>query len=163
MNEKPKEILIDKAVELWKRMLVRPKFDNGDKSEQGFMGMMLASMLENNSTQDVLDKFGEELKKTLSTPNEHGYYDSYLTCDYGPCKLLSDAAAKAGLKTQFPWKTDMFIESSYVSLKHGYGAENVYYYPIDGKKWLVTKLRGSDIDKVIDYVTGGKPEFMIEI
>lgn len=162
MNNKPKDILINKAIAIWKDMLRSPEYDNGDTSDAGFMGTLLVKMLPNNSSEDVLDKFGEYLKESLSNPNESGYYDTWLDVDYGPCKILHDAAEKAGLKTQFPWKTTVSIHENDLSVKCGYGAESVYYYPIDGNKWLVTKLYGSDISKVIEYVTGGKPDFTIE-
>lgn len=164
----PTERTADRAVELWKRMLHSPKYDNvgdtGSPKERATqrMASMLAATIPSNATEDVLDAFGVELKRLLLDDSLSVYSRSSLGVDYGPDKLLSDAAAVAGLKMEFPWKTNMSICCAYVSVSSGYGAECVYHYPLDDGRWLVTTLNGSDISKVIEYAIGGAPTFDIE-
>ncbi len=163
---RPSDLLVKRAVELWKRMLRSPKFDNGDNGPNGGMASMLATMIPTNTTEELLDKFGVELEKTILTPSEHSrdyYPNTSLHVDYGPDKALGDAAEAAGLKCQFPWKTNMWIGDGCVSVSAGYAAANVYHYPLDNGKWLVTSLSGSEIDKIKRFVTDGThPEFMVE-
>lgn len=47
--------------------------------------------------------------------------------DYGPCKMLADAAAEAGIdRANFPFKTTMFFtEKEGVLVRDGYGAPAV--------------------------------------
>ena len=85
-----------------------------------------------------------------------------LSVDYHPDKTLSTAAKAAGLQMEFPWKTTMWLSAGSLSLSAGYGAGSVYHYPLNDGRWLVTRLYGEDIGKVVDYVQGGKPEFTIE-
>ena len=174
----PNERIVDRAVEIWKRLLREPKFDNGDKSFTGLMGQTFAGMVNdktNNSTDEILDKFGVELKVLLMSevtleelqgkpPAEKPfpYYHNSLGVDYGPDWILSAAAQRAGLTTQFPWKTNMSISENYVCLGSGYAAPWVYHYPLKDGRWLLAKLSGEDVAKVIEYVEGGSPVFEIE-
>lgn len=41
-------------------------------------------------------------------------------------------------------------------------SEIVWHYPLPNGKWLVTRLQGSDIDKVIEYAVGGAPKFKVD-
>jgi hypothetical protein len=151
------ERIIDKAVEIWKGLLKNPKFDNGDNTPTGGMASIMAKMIPGNADDENLEAFGKYLKESLMEEK----YGGYLSVDYGPCEKLNSAAEKAGLKVQFPWKTNMNIWSDWLYLSYGYGAESVYYYPLPDGKWLVTKLSGSDIEKVKEYVLGGKPAFTV--
>lgn len=119
-------------------------------------------MIPRNNTAEVLGAFGVALKRLLKIPTEGGYYTTYLGVDYDPDLILRKAADEAGLKMQFPWKTRMVIQAKCLSFAVGYVAEDVYHYPLPDDRWLVTTLRGSDIDKIIEYVNGGTPEFVIE-
>ena len=160
---KPNEKIIDRAVEIWKRALLDTKYDNGDDSFQGGFASVLASMLPNNANEENLNKFGEYLKESLMNPidNKDWYYTS-IGVDYGPDQILAESAEKAGLKVQFPWKTNMHLYETHVSFSHGYNGEHINHYPLSNDKWLITSLKGSDINKVIEYVEGGKPIFKIE-
>jgi hypothetical protein len=163
---RPSDLLVKRAVELWKRMLRSPKFDSGDNGPTGGMASMLASMIPTNTTEELLDAFGEELAKKILAPSEHNrdyYPNTGLHVDYGPDKNLSDAAEAAGLKVQFPWKTNMWIGEDYISVRYGYSAEVVYHYPLNDGKWLVTYLSGSEIEKIKKFVADGTlPEFTVE-
>lgn len=153
MNER----VIDRAVVLWKRMLANPQYkatdDRSSREDQRSMDIasMMTHLAPNNATPDVLDKFGEELRRRIAEQLEqHGHVGLHV--DYGPDGDLRAAADAAGLKMQFPWKTDMWIDPLCVSVRAGYRAESVCHYPITGDRWLVTTLSGSDIVKVIAVV-----------
>ena len=166
-NYTPNERIVDRAVELWKRALANPKYDNGDSSLGGIMTAGLAGQLPTNATPEVLKKFGDHLKSLLMNPDrQYGnkdIYISYLAVDYHPDLCLAEAAEKAGLKMEFPWKTYMYLTSENVCFAQGYCAPHVYHYPLSGGKWLITTLQGEDINKVIKWCEGeGQPEFEIE-
>lgn len=160
---KPSEAIIDRAIELWARMLVDPKYDNGDKSLNGALGMgLMHTNSDNNSSDEVLEKFKGSLKTILEKPTERGYFDTWLNVDYQPCEPLAQAAEEAGLTTRFPVKTSMQLNDYYVSVSYGYGAEDVNHYPLPDGKWLVTTLAGSEISKIIDFIGGDPLEFTVE-
>lgn len=168
-DTEPSARIWERGAELWVRMLRSPKYDNmGDgPAEPGerFIGNMagaMASMIPNNATPEILEAFRCALLKRMTDTNKRLYERQSQHVDYGPDVLLSDSAAEAGLKMEFPWKTNMWITASYVSVRNGYGAETVYHYPLEGGRWLVTTLNGSDISKVIELVEGGSPQFAIE-
>lgn len=162
----PNELIVDRAVELWKRMLKNPRFDNGDNSFVGGMCAALAMTMPSNVDEEKLKVFGDALKKSLMTNTVGGgsyeYFTSDLSVDYDPCRVLLDAAKEAGLTAKFPWKTSMFLTDEYLSVSCGYGAELVSHYPLSDGRWLMTTLRGSDISKVIDVINGGEPGFVVE-
>ena len=157
-----KERIINRVVKIWIDLLKDPKYDNGDKSFSGFMASSMADKISKNNNKEILEKFGKELKKILCDKNIEDYKKTYLNVDYHPCEVLSDAANKAGLKMKFPWKTNISYEDDYVRTSIGYQSETTYHYPIENNKWLITTLCGSEIDKVIEYVNGGKPKFKVE-
>lgn len=159
---KPDRRIVERAAELWVRMLRNPKYDNGDASFQGFVCKSLAEKLPSNANDDVLEKFREALIESMMKENERGYFYTSLYVDYGPDEALHNAAEEAGLKMEFPWKTGMQVRDDCLAVSAGYGGQYVYHYPLDNNRWLVTALSGTDIGKVIDYVNGGKPEFVIE-
>ena len=96
--------------------------------------------------------------------SETYYFNSGLHTDYGPDLILSQAAEKAGIDDRlFSIKSNVWIDKNYVSCRFGYGADTDYHYLLPDGRWLITKLLGSDISKVFDYVMGGKPEFVVEL
>jgi hypothetical protein len=129
---------IDKAVELWKDMLRRPKFDNGDPSRAGGLATIMAAMIPTNTDDARLEAFGVSLKRKLEIPSRNGYYESILGVDYGPDAILAGAAREAGLDCQFPWKTVMWIEDGHVSVRNGYGAPIVHHYLEPDGTWTAT-------------------------
>lgn len=168
---KPTELTTDRAVELWKRMLRDPKYDNlgerrdqatGDEQFTSAMAETMTRMIPSNVADELLDKFGDELRERLLNPSGNFYEHLTLDVDYGPCRMLRESAEAVGLQVQFPWKTIMHVYNDHVRVSCGYGAEPVLHYPIGNGGWLITTLSGSDITKVIEYVTGGHPEFKTE-
>ena len=180
-DQEPNELLIDKACELWGEMISDPKFDalgkngsNDDPSGSMAAAQVLAAGLadKNKPTAEQLAIFKKELKRWLSSkcqynydsnefiPHDQGSYGFThgLSVDYHPCGLLSASAKAAGIDTcVFPYKTSMYFYKDQISVRYGYGAEALCYYPVDGR-WLVTTLMGSDISRVIDHVRGCEGE-----
>jgi len=169
---KPNEKIVDRAVEIWKRLLRNPKYDNLGKDMRdctfedampNLMASVLTAKLPSNATPEVLDKFGKALKRRLLTTDEkYGFYIASLHVDYDPDRTLRDAADEVGLKMQFPWKTNMHIHESCVAVGDGYAAPFVYHYPLSNNRWLMTTLYGTDIDKVIKLVEEGCNLFEVE-
>lgn len=164
----PNERIVDRACFLWVSMLRNPKYDNGDSSFAGFVTQALASSLSKGEP-DAIDRFGVELKKILMAPCEweaksfkegepptkYTSLFNYLSVDYGPDIPLRMAADRAGLKMEFPWKTNMHLHEDCLSLGYGYGAAYIYHYPLTSDRWLETTLCGDDIKKVIALVECG--------
>jgi hypothetical protein len=165
-----REILIDKAVELWITMLSKPKYDNLGKNSKepidsitaNTLASSLANMIPKNNTPNILSKFGKALKDIMLNGYDWEYSGSKhhtngedircLSVDYHPDTALSAAAERVGLKMEFPWKTNMHFYKDSISVSYGYGAESVYYYPLNNGEWLATKLHGSDVNKIIKLV-----------
>ena len=175
----PNERVVDRAVELWKRTLLQaPTFDNGAHDLPNMFASVLATGLANKSkaTPEQLEAFGEKLKYFLMNelsleeikgePEPENCYKSLhnsVGVDYHPDTVLSAAANAAGISTNlFPWKTNMSINVDYVAFGVGYCAPWDYHYPLKNGRWLITRLSGEDINKVIDYVEGETPAFTVE-
>lgn len=172
-DTKPNEIIVDRAITIWKRALSAPKYQivaQGERRFQDDKSEMLANilphMIPKNNTSEILTEFGRSLKvivmagKVLESGNT--YYDPFLSVDYHPCERLAVAAKESGLNMEFPYKTDMYIGEDHLTWSYGYGAPRQYHYPLADGRWLVTRLYGEDINKVIEYVMGEKPEFVVE-
>lgn len=112
---------IDKAVNWWAEVIQKPRFDNGDKSEAGFIGSIFASVAQSKFTpsQEQVEKFKMYLKEELE---KEGYFVfDGLHVDYHPEKILSDAAQKANIsELNFPWKTSMWFRDDKVIVAYGY-------------------------------------------
>lgn len=167
---KPNPRIVDRAVALWIEMLRAPKYDNlGPNSPEGFgvvlsntMASVLAHAAPKNNTPEVLVRFGEELKKILlhgltitSLGQPYHHTPTYLSVDYEPDTYLATAAKRAGLEMGFPWKTSMTLDGKSLSVTNGYGAPQEYHYPLSGDRWLVTRLCGEDVSKIIALIEGG--------
>lgn len=49
----------------------------------------------------------------------------------------------------FSWKSRVCMSDAYVSAAFGYDSEEDYHYLLSDGRWLVCKLHGADMDKVI--------------
>lgn len=130
MNKQlPDDRIIDRAVDLWCRELRAPRFDNGDRSFIGAVGMGLAQNLARTEIEKVddwvaaVERFSVELSTRLKflrdnderpRPQEeydaekrgttgyvsaNYYFDGHLDVDYHPSRRLAEAAEKAGVPT----------------------------------------------------------------
>ena len=109
------------AVDWWKNTLTSPKMDNGDAQMDLFMAL-LGSSLTRGNTEEAIAKFCEELIKLLLSESKNGRDTFNLDVDYGPGEYLYDAAKNAGVRLQFPCKTNMRITPQKVSVSYGYCA-----------------------------------------
>lgn len=172
------DTIIERAVELWCRMLSKPIFDNGDNSETGLMATAMIGQLQGDSPipASAIENFRALLIKELRYRRDHDgeasgdadgstiYFRTGLSCDYNPDEILSRIAVAAGVPhTAFSWKTTVWMEEDCVSVSQGYAAENIYHYPLDDGRWLICALRGSEITDVIKAVEEGRlPELTVE-
>ncbi len=167
----PNEKIVDRAVEIWIRALRNPTYDVGlskDPSPSAGMGLALMHMVasnlnKNNQEEEVLAKFGQELKKLLMNKQVSVHNPNYvryikiLDVDYHECETLSQAAKAADLKMMFPTKTTMHIYDDCVEMKMGYAAPYDRHYPLPDGRWLITSLTGKDIQHVIHHFATGEP------
>lgn len=107
------------------------KLDNGDPTRTGGMAFVLGMLAQRIPTEEELIKFQEQLAIDIDVAIELSslYPTLYIGCDYGPNKILTDAADKVGMKytsTTFPWKTRMNVMPGNVTeVAHGYAADYV--------------------------------------
>lgn len=185
-DRKTPDVIIERAVEIWCRMLANPRFDNGDQSDNGGMAMALHVINASHDLDKVndfgqrlgafrrvlterlkwlRDHEGEQTGKRLSYGPEIVRCEYTLSTDYHPEKLLAEAATEAGIPhSAFSWKTDVsFYSPTHVSVKAGYAAQDVNHYPLPSGGWLITRLRGEDMSAIIGAVEDGRlPELTVE-
>ena len=105
----------------WRRKLETSIHDNGDESNQSQISGMLADIAARKykPTVDQLDKFELVLTKLII---DHHHNEIWLSCDYAPCEILSEAADSAGINhLVFPWKTNTHIKGGTLKVSDGYG------------------------------------------
>lgn len=110
-----KEEVLQLICEYWNRKLVGDiRHDNGDKTGESTIAMMLADILAGNNkvSKEQLDIFDKELKNQIIN-RECDYLETY--CDYGPGVYLHEAAEKANINfTVFPFKTGITFSNDTV-------------------------------------------------
>lgn len=119
------------AAEWWANAVCHPKFDNGDPSSTGGMTMILATMCTKPVSEFSKKLFIESLIKAIvqKLEGENDEREITLSVDYGPCRILSEAAVGSSIKrNNFPWKTHMRISNHHIGVRHGYGAPMEYLY-----------------------------------
>ncbi len=112
------------AAEWWSKAIYSPTFDNGDKSRNGDMASLLATLLSASDpvTKDQAEAFKLALTELLMEKMQTCLSFS-IYVDYHPDQILVDAATRAGIRNTrcFPWKTYMSINSDRVEVSAGYG------------------------------------------
>jgi len=158
----------DRACELWVRALRDPTYDTlgetrkdprADPTGGVALCERLATASRIASTKEVLERFRVALRAAM-VDGDHEQNWRYMSVDYGPDAVLRKAGEAAGLRTAFPWKTTVCIETgnvAHVAFSMGYGARTIRHYPLSGDRWLVVDLFGGDIDKVILSAENGNP------
>ncbi len=165
MNESMTDLMIAKGVDIWCRSLKNPKFDNGDDSHVGALGMSIMSMNCDTEHQkinldDSIEKFRENLSRILMEKKESNGHSfcAWLSCDYGPCKELSNAAEGTGInESMFSIKSSVIIQEDYITSTFGYGSTGVNYYNFGGK-WILLKSRldPQERDFILSAVLDGR-------
>lgn len=127
------------AAEWWTNAIANPtpnSFCNGDRtSDSSFMMMVVGHMLaeQNAASPEQIEAFRELLTKRIEVELENRSRVE-LDCDYGPCRLLGEAAEEVGIDMHlFPFKRRMHITSDSVKVKDGYDADWVTIYPENAK------------------------------
>ena len=112
-------------------------------------------------TSEKLDALVDALAAKILEDQQDRLLSMYV--DYDPDVAMAEAAKSVGLEhMQWPIKSSVRINTDYntgkathVSVSNGYGAEAVHHYPLDDGRWLVCRLSGSDVQKVIDLLHAG--------
>jgi hypothetical protein len=124
---------IEKAVVWWADRVAKPTFralNDEERKSPGNDGMKFAELLATMNvlpvTQEQRVKFMDALRAQLEIESMFGVLD-YLSVDYGPCTVLSNAAKIAEIsENNFPWKTNMwFNDDGTVTVSLGYQGEQV--------------------------------------
>lgn len=106
--------------------------------------------------------FADHLYSSLLEPDEYGFYpQSLLSNGVAEPKLVAAADAVRWKPNFWPVRVKTFWNDKYVAFKEN-DEPWVYHYPLPDGSWLVTTLHGSEINKLIGYVQGGRPEFTVE-
>ncbi len=120
---------IEKAVSWWAgKLLEHQPHSNGDDSFTSVTACFLADMAQQDITLDQVNVFKNALAKRIEEyAKSIPAFGFYIESDYGPCKILADAAAEAGISiANFPFKTTMFFtEKEGILVRDGYGAPAV--------------------------------------
>lgn len=120
---------IEKAVSWWAgKLLDHQPHSNGDDSFTSVAVCFLADTMRQSVTLDQLNTFKAALAKSIEEyAKSIQTFGFSIGSDYGPCKMLADAAAEAGIdRANFPFKTTMFFtEKEGVLVRDGYGAPAV--------------------------------------
>lgn len=122
------EETIEKAVSWWAGKLIDSQpHSNGDDSINSVMACFIADAKRQDVTLDQLNVFKKALSKHIKEGATERFFNLSIVCDYGPCKMLADAANEAGISTaNFPFKTVMFLsEKEGIVVRDGYGAPPV--------------------------------------
>lgn len=120
---------IEKAVSWWAGKLIDSQpHSNGDDSFTSVAACFLADMARQDVTLDQVNVFKAALAKSIEEyAKSIPAFGFSIGSDYGPCKMLADAAAEAGIgNANFPFKTTMFFtEKEGILVRDGYGAPAV--------------------------------------
>ena len=130
------------AAKWWRSKINAPK-NNGDRSRQGDMSNLLATIATDYVPAAAADKFEEALfaqvVEKIRARHERVWFT--LGVDYGPDRELNDALVAAGLKSgltsPLPWKTNMWVASDaagklFVAVRGGYGAQSIDIWKEEG-------------------------------
>lgn len=115
---------IEKAVSWWAgKLMDHQPHSNGDDSFTSVAVCFLADTMRQSVTLDQLNTFKAALAKSIEEyAKSIQTFGFSIGSDYGPCKMLADAAAEAGIdRANFPFKTTMFFtEKEGVLVRDGY-------------------------------------------
>ena len=113
------------AVDWWANVIQSPKFDNGSDTFS-FAGTMLTGNLSDYSEEQIKAFKGSLAQDILNELKNNG--SCYLSVDYTPCDILSNAGKKIGLDDHlsYPWKTRMNITENVVEVSYNSQKEVIW-------------------------------------
>lgn len=134
---KPSLDALRAAADWWANQLAAPKFDNlgstrGQNAEETRLNSLSSLLADVNASNnpvdfDQLSAFKDALVEAVTGAE---WFDGCLYADYGPDRLLSEAASKSGIdQSRFPWKTGTWFNGDTVTAACGYGAHRVVIFP----------------------------------
>ena len=140
----------------------RPDYSPQERYNEVFGSVLVDRINDKVVTPEKLDALVEALAKKIVEGDGHGPL-TYMTVDYGPDRHLDEVGKSVGLEgMQWPIKSTVSInfenqsvEATSISVRNGYAAEPVYHYPLKDGRWLICRLSGSDVQKVIDLLHAG--------
>ena len=104
---------IKTAVKWWTDKIKRRQpHSNGDNSPSSTCACLLADLGAEATTDDQLELFATELESGIQNyMDKYPHRHTFIGCDYGPDRVLGEAADKAGINyLNFPFKTNLLIE-----------------------------------------------------
>lgn len=133
MSEQPTKVAIEKAVEWWADKLRSCKnsgLSAAERRNPASGAYQMAEMLMTATKPKVTDEQIETFKSLLASTFKSWPAGAHiwLDVDYHPDRALADALAGAGIENAMgvlPIKTSMWIEGDKVSVRYGYGADEV--------------------------------------
>lgn len=172
------DILIERAVELWRRAIVEGDWDNGDVMSNAlvavtrdhFRGADTAekagkwARLLVDKLKWLRDREGEPIPEADRVELYRGYtpvtyhFDRVLAVDYNVGGPMLECANAVGLHEQtFPCKSGVQMYfADRVCSSFGYRGQHHYHYPLPDGRWLITDLMGErDMPKIIDAIMAG--------
>lgn len=113
--------------------------DTGDRSEGAGFTMALAVVAgvqgrpADPSKRDMfVDALARRVTDELARRIDRPEWAVTLSVDYGPDPMLADAAAEAGARGSFPWKTVTWTYLTHVVASLGYGGRDQVVWSVDG-------------------------------
>jgi hypothetical protein len=115
---------------------------NGTDDGMSAMFQILAQAQRPTDSADVGERFAGILAAKVQSELDRltkirPDFDVTLDVDYGPDRILGDAADQAGVRGGFPMKTTMWVRTDYVTVSAGYQAESVLVWASD--EWLAAR------------------------
>lgn len=104
---------IKTAAKWWADKLGRREpHSNGDNSTRSVFACLLADSGTKAITDEQMVLFTEELERGIQNyMDKYPHRHTFIGCDYGPDRVLGEAADKAGINyLNFPFKTNLLIE-----------------------------------------------------
>ena len=135
------------ASEWWARILIDPKFDNGEASFADILAKIAVQDISERQLiqfkgllgQYIVDKISD-----LNNPDE----SIIMGCDYGPDTNLRHFANEGFIpESNFPWKTTMTIGKDFCDVKYGYTELPTYLYVTEDR----LQRRIDDAVKTVEY------------
>lgn len=130
-NNLIKDKVLDVAVEWWAEKAKGSHHSNGDDSFGGFLCSFLSDSNNKEVSNENIEKFKKALKEEIIKFNEEYGGDTWISVDYNPCCILSDACKRSEIpENNLPWKTSSTIGKNFEYFRYSDGYRQEYIYSI---------------------------------